>query len=552
MTNKFYIVLTIIIAMSVVGYIIFSNTTAPQEVVLSTKDTVHKEAVDEQKNNIPLPWSLPADKVKADVIVITDNAKKHQTMEGFGATHLTLVYGGSLGDTLTPSQRSRAIDAIFNQVKITTGQIPTIFEAPANSNLSTFFENQANDNHDPLKLDWNGFSTILGDTFKQKVVDVAGDNFNLYPDVRVSLTRNGKWLGHIQSADYRIFLDEIAEQVLAGITYWEKTYGVEPTYAMLFNEPLSGNAELGYASTQTVVDIIKKSGARLRQAGFNKMKFVVPGEETEFKSLDTAKAIFADPEAQQYVGAVAYHPYPYLSTYSWPTNILETSGKGKPDQSRVLVRNQLRDLAKKYEVKLFMTEVSSGPAAQSKPINPLSYDVFRARAIHIHDEFIYADASAFFGMNSMWDAKSQKDHFRGRGFEDDLFASEGDIILIDNAADKIYITGMGRAIGHYARFINKGAVRIETTSSDPFVQVTAFRDDIKKQMIWVVINNNTSDKIVKFTADNVQLSDNLNGEQSTKTAYWKKMDTFTPDTTNNFTITLPAESVTTVIGQIKK
>ncbi|MEK7612358.1 MAG: glycoside hydrolase family 30 beta sandwich domain-containing protein [Patescibacteria group bacterium] len=553
MINKIKIVFAIIVIL-IFGYIIFnSNATAPQEIVQNTEDIISDELLDKQKDNIPPPSPISTDKANADVIVKTDNAKKHQAIEGFGATHQTLVYGGSLGDTLSPSQRSRALDAIFNQVKITTGQIPTVFEASSNSNISTFFNNQANDNNDPSNLNWSGFSSVLGDIFKQKVVDVAGSNFNLYPDVRVNLIWKNKWLGDIKSADYNIFLDEIAEQVLAGITYWKNTYGVEPIYAMLFNEPLSGNAELGHASTQTVVDIIKRSGARLRQAGFNKVKFVVPGEETEFKSLDTAKAIFADPEARQYVGVIAYHPYPYLSTYSWPLNILETSGKGLPDQSRILVRNQLRDLAKQHGVKLFMTEVSSGPAAQSKPINPLSYDVFRARAIHIHDEFLYADASAFFGMNSMWDAKSQKDHFKGRGFEDDLFASEGDIVLVDNnVADKVYITGMGYAIGHYARFINKGAVRIETTSSDSLVQVTAFRDDVQKRMVWVVINNNASDKSVKFNTNAVQLSANLSGEQSTKTAYWRKLPVFAIDVSNNFITTLPAESVTTIVGQIKK
>src|SRR3989344_8265042 len=45
----------------------------------------------------------------AQVSVITDSAKERQIIEGFGVTHQTLVYGGSLGDTLTPSQRSRAL-----------------------------------------------------------------------------------------------------------------------------------------------------------------------------------------------------------------------------------------------------------------------------------------------------------------------------------------------------------------------------------------------------------------------------------------------------------
>lgn len=537
MTKQIYIIFALAVV-SIGGYVFFNfrNMATDEEKVIT--------------NNLPTP-TFPSN-MKAQVGVVTDDTKEHQVMEGFGATHTTLVYGGGLGDTLSVSQRSRALDSIFNQVKITTGQIPAVFEAPANYNLSTFFENQTNDNNDPFKIDWEGFSTVLGDTFKQKVVDVAGSNFNLYPDIRVNIIWNSKWLGHIQGVDYNIFLDEIAEQTLAGITYWKNTYGSEPAYAMLFNEPLSGNAELGHASVQTVIDIIKRSGERLRNSGFKKVKFVAPGEETEFKSLNIAKAIFADPEAGQYVGAIAYHPYPYLGTYSWPPNILETSGKGKPDQSRILVRNQLRDLAKQYGVKLFMTEVSSGPAGQSKPINPLSYDTFRARAVHIHDEFTHADASAFFGMNSMWDAKSQKDHFKGRGFEDDLFSSEGNIVLIDNIADKIHITGMGRAIGHYARFINKGAVRIETTSSDPLVQVTAFRDDIKKQMIWVFINNNSTKKIVRIDVKGLSLTGDLTGEQSTPNSYWQKLPVFTSDTASNFTITLPSESVTTIVSQIKK
>ncbi len=488
----------------------------------------------------------------ADATITTDNAKAQQIMEGFGSTYQTLVYGGSLGDALTQSQRTRALDALFKQVKLTTGQVPAIFEAPFSSTLSNFFPNQANDNNDPLDLNPHGFTSILGDTFKQKVIDIAGSVFNLYPDVRISTTTKSSWLSHIQGSDYERFLDETAEQVLAGITYWKTTYGSEPTYAMLFNEPLSGNVELGHASNQTLVDIIKRAGKRVRAAGFSKVKFIAPAEETEIKSLNAAKAILADPEARQYLGVISYHPYPYLSTYSWPPNILETSGKGQPDQSKIAVRNQLRNLAKQYGIKLFMTEVSSGPAAQSKPINPLSYDVFRARAIHIHDELMYANASAFFGMNSMWDAKSQKDHFKGRGFEDDLFASEGDVVLIDNVADKIYITGMGRAIGHYARWVNKGAVRIEATSTDPLIQVTAFRDDRQKQMIWVVINNATSEKTLKFDVRGFSLGGSLSAEQSTTAAYWQKLPVFQTNSSGSFTIKLPPESVITIIGQAVK
>ena len=41
------------------------------------------------------------------------------------------------------------------------------------------------------------------------------------------------------------------------------------------------------------------------------MKFVVASQETEEISLATAQAVMASPGAAKYVGAIAYHTYPY-------------------------------------------------------------------------------------------------------------------------------------------------------------------------------------------------------------------------------------------------
>jgi hypothetical protein len=54
------------------------------------------------------------------VNVAVDARVVHQTWHGFGATHESLVYGGT-GDVLSVSQRQRAVDALFAQVKISTG-----------------------------------------------------------------------------------------------------------------------------------------------------------------------------------------------------------------------------------------------------------------------------------------------------------------------------------------------------------------------------------------------------------------------------------------------
>ena len=62
---------------------------------------------------------------------------------------------------------------------------------------------------------------------------------------------------------------------------------------------------------------------------------------------------------------------------------------------------------------------------------------------------------------------THRDHFKGRGGDakDALFSEQDTIVLIDNERGEVYITGMGRAIGHYARWIPRGAVRLEVVEA---------------------------------------------------------------------------------------
>jgi len=189
-----------------------------------------------------------------------------------------------------------------------------------------------------------------------------------------------------------------------------------------------------------------------------------------------------------------------------------------------------------------MTEVSHGE------VDPLSFDDFLGRAVHIHDELVYADAAAYFGMNNMWDAVSHELHFRGRN--QNLFSEEGRIVLIDNRGhETVYTTGMGYAIGHYARWIKRGAVRIESMSSDSLLQVAAFRENDRRRMIFVTINNASSEREVQFIINGSTLSGQLIGEQSTAAAYWWPLASFESGTGGSFTVSLPAKSVTTIAGQ---
>ena len=202
------------------------------------------------------------------------------------------------------------------------------------------------------------------------------------------------------------------------------------------------------------------------------------------------------------------------------------------------MRNQLRDLGAQYGIPTVMVEVSHSEV----PFD--SFDNVRGRAIHIHDELTYADAVAFFGMNAMWDTTTHAQHYEGRA--DPGFYSETDtIVLIDIVQNKVVISPMGRAIGHYARWISRGAVRIDATSDDPLVQVTAFRDDGQGRIVLVAINNAAVARALQVSLQGLPaLPGTFTGEQSTASAAWSPLGGTT--TATGWSIDLPALSVTSI------
>ena len=483
-----------------------------------------------------------------NVNVTVDYAIQYQTLEGFGqAEPSSLVYPG-VAPAASDSVRAVAIDKAFHQVGINMGTIGGLLESPGS------YDQRQNDNADPFAVSWPGFNADGLTGTKRYLVDLAKPfGFTNYylgaeaPNVRWQ----SPWLAPIRQQDYGRFLDEAAEQVVANVTYWKNTYGEEPRYYQFGNEQLSGNHVSmnpdgsGYGSvdpTTQLVDLAKRAGARLRAAGFQKIRFMVGTEETEEVSLQVASAILADPDASQYVGAIGYHTYPYGQGYSSVPFILTTSGVGAPDAGRIAVRNRIRDLAKQHSIGAWLTENSHGG------ISPLAFDDCRARAIHIHDEFLYANAAAYFGEASMWDLASQQMHFGNSN----LYGTdnEGNVVLIDNSTGRVDITGIGYAIGHYARWVKPGAARIDAQSGDPLVQVTAFRDDTSGRVSLVLINNSGSSTTVTVNLNNAALSGSLTGEQSTPAAYWTPLPAFLPDSTTAFHLVLPATSVTSVAGQI--
>ena len=478
-------------------------------------------------------------KITTNVTVAVNATTTYQTIEGFGATIGTSRRGLASqilaepnSDNITATGRASIYQAVFGQVGISMG----------NMHMSL------------LELNQNVYNYSESEFFHTSIMKGAIANgqsvANYQPAYNID-HRGMTWMTTLRANNYPAYLAACGNHVVKGLTKWKHLTGVEPPIAMLFNEPLSGNGELRGGSTGEVVDIVKAVGAAVRRAKFRTVKFYLPNEETTAKSLETATAVLNDRTAKKYVGAIGYHTYPYGSTYAELTNILATSGAGTPDASEIQARTQLKNLAEAYGLPLWMSEVSNGnyanPNSAVTAIGSIGH--VRARAIHIHDELKYANAAAFFGMLAFWDKRTHLEHFgAGASMNQELDS----IVLLENEGtnNAPTITGMGHAIGHYARYVKKGALRIEAASSNNKVQVSAFKK--LNQYSFVLINNETTAQTINVTLSNGRLGTILRGEHSYGTNNrWSALENFSPSSVTTFQITLQPESVTSVTdGQL--
>jgi O-glycosyl hydrolase len=468
----------------------------------------------------PNPTPPPAGSVSINV----DAANRHQVIEGFGAS---TEQWSDCGNDQMGASRQAILDAIYKQVKLTMADLhvnPYEFVYATPGACGWDAQIRQNDDNDPFNFNWAGFNFDDAGRFKQDLLDHEPQVTNYMLRGGVNTRFQDLWLNDLRASNYNLYLQEAIEDAIAPLVYWRKTYGVVPKWHQPFNEPLTGNNEVFGGNTQEIVDLTKTMCARLQREGFTTTKLAVPSETDEASSLSTAQAILADPQARACVGAITYHPYG--GGYAPVDGVLGNSGIGQPNPNLIAVRNQIRDLARQYGLQVWMTEVSGGRGSNT-------FDWARARAIHIHDELIYGDANAFWGM---WNAGPTSDPVN---YDADT------VVTFAPGGGSFSITAMGRAIGHYARRVAPGSVRIEASSGDPLVQVTAFKNDATAKLSFVIINNNSSSASVTVNLAGASLSGALSGEQSTAAAFWQAIPPITPSAAS-FTITLPALSITSV------
>lgn len=479
------------------------------------------------------PLEPNSKKTVKPVTVRIDNAIEYQEIDGFGATTLAGIMGTGNGvrDLLDTSLRDRAIEAVYGDVGLNLGNLD-------------LWQEPSNDNDDPLLIEKDGFRWAASNAMYELLVRPAKSyGFSDYSlGLTIDMRRELHWMKELRKSDYSRYLQEVAEYVVAGVAHWQEITGTVPRLITLFNEPLSGNRELRGGSAQEIVDIIKSAGERLREEGFTEAKFIVPAEETVTKSIDTSRSILADKAARSFIGALAYHAYPYDSAYSSVRRILQTSGRGRPDHDEIRNRRRISELAAQYELPLWMTETSEGPGRADYSFG--SPENLRARANHIHDELVYANASAYFAMYNLWDRQSHDAHFKQRGIE--FFSQSSHIALVDQKTSDIYISGIGFAIGHFARWITPGSLRIDAVSNNKLVKVIAFRSDRKNELTLVVINNSNFEAEIDFSMKNMALQGSVEGEYSDRSSRWKKLPPLTASDNASFKLTVGPTSVTSL------
>ena len=197
----------------------------------------------------PAPVPTPAKLVTIRI----DETIAHQVVEGFGAS-VNEYFDMVSREDLMGKLRPRVIEAVYGQVGLTMGAL----EINPYENFDPSRNTTANDDGDPFTFNWSAFNFVRSEGQKIGIVDLARpygfDNFTLHCGTNVRWAN--PWMADLRKTNYRLYLDEMAENVVAPLVYWRDKFGIVPRWHQLFNEPTTGNSELGGGSVQEVVDLV--------------------------------------------------------------------------------------------------------------------------------------------------------------------------------------------------------------------------------------------------------------------------------------------------------
>ena len=224
----------------------------------------------------------------------------------------------------------------------------------------------------------------------------------------------------------------------------------------------------------------------------------VPDDLNAGQAYNRLQVILSDPQARQYVGALAYHLY----------------GGSSSD------KNNIKQLSKQYGIPVWMTEWSNGGN------NGMGW----ANTIHDHvSQYGISALDYMWGYFGQWEPSSTNL----------ITLKYSGAQYLGYELNKHYYT-----MGQYSRFVRPGSQRIEAISTDQAVKVTAYKDG---QDIIVVAINNGGTKTVQFNLNGISDVTRVNPIRTSETENWAVLDSIAVSG-STFMAILSANSITTFIN----
>ena len=427
----------------------------------------------------PLPAALPA----ADVTVTLDPAQRFQTIQGFGTTqrlfddpHTTETFNPSTrrAAAVPPaSEQAKILDALYRDLGLTRVRFHPEGVEPVN------------DNTDPGSADLSKFvlDWKAADGHIEAVKSLIARGVTTYYASPLAVE---PWMNESNP-------DEYVEWAMVMLRHW-KQQGLEMPYFSIMNEP-GYYGGLKVWSGEWLRDVTKRLGARLAAEGF-RTKLVVPDDVSAANAYPRLQVILADPQARQYVGAVAYHLY----------------GRGN--------ERDIARLAKQYDIPVWMSEYST-------PDDWLEW----ASLMHeLLAEFDVSAADYMWGFFGDWD-RSQLIRLKVNG----------------SSYAGFDLTRHYYVMGQYSRYVRPGAVRIAATSSNPDVKAVAFLDG--GNPVVVVTNAGSRDHTVRLELGTAgSCGSRMEAVRTSESESWRSLPDVTLDQPR-FVATVAKGSVTTWVGR---
>jgi glucuronoarabinoxylan endo-1,4-beta-xylanase len=347
-----------------------------------------------------------------DVRIAIDPAKRFQTIQGWGASMRLFadphIIGLPQDDPANALQipvsvQNEILDSLYRTLGLTRVRVAT----------ETAEIEPVNDNQDPAHTNLSAFdfSARKNDAFFEVVRDLRSRGVTEW---WMSPIGTAPWMADASPAEY-------VELAMAINRRWRDN-GLELPYYSIANEPTGQGPPFnnGDYLRQAVVLL----GRTLAAEGF-KTKLVIPDDIKPSSAASLARSILVDPEARQYVGAIAFHLY------------------GEPLGASA----EVAAVSAQYGIPLWMSEFYVP--------NPIQW------AAIVHS--LLSDYSA-----------TAVDYLAG--FLGDSPDDPSLIKLLHSGTDYVgyKMSGEYYSFGNFSRFVRPGAVRIGATSSSASILVSAF------------------------------------------------------------------------------